>query len=73
LVTRALAERSAPATQPAVRWPAIDGLYHVHGYPTLIVIDADGTVRHVETGYHPGLEDKMPKEIDKLLLSDKSR
>ena len=41
--------------------------YGVSGIPTLIVIDADGSVLGSEVGFSPELEKKLSAEIDEAL------
>ena len=41
--------------------------YGAASIPTLFLIDADGMIRYVHTGYHPDLEEVLPLEIEELL------
>lgn len=41
--------------------------YHVRSYPTLIIIDQQGIVRHVENGYSPTLFEQVSDKITELL------
>ena len=41
--------------------------FGVTGYPTLIVVDQDGNVRHFEDGYHANLREDLGKLINSLL------
>jgi thiol-disulfide isomerase/thioredoxin len=41
--------------------------YGVRGFPTLIIIDPQGVVRHVEVGYSPTLYDEVCARIQALL------
>ena len=41
--------------------------YGVRGFPTLIVIDTEGTVRDVHVGYSPTLKTDVAKTIEGLL------
>ena len=43
--------------------------YHVSGIPCIVLIDAQGVLHDVETGYAPGGEDALSEKIDKLLKS----
>ena len=46
---------------------AVSGQYFVGGLPTLVIIDAEGVVRAVHTGYAPGIEKTIRSEIEALL------
>jgi peroxiredoxin len=46
--------------------------YHMHGYPTMIILDGKGTVRDVHVGYQPTLHDEVSKTIRKLLAESKT-
>ncbi len=37
------------------------------GYPTTLLIDRSGNIRHVWTGYRPGLEDEISQYVRQLL------
>jgi len=41
--------------------------FDVETMPETVIIDRDGTVRHIHRGYHPGLEGKWQEEIRALL------
>ena len=41
--------------------------YGASSIPTLVVIDGNGMLRYVHTGYHPDLEEVLPEEIRELL------
>ena len=45
----------------------ISTLYKIHGWPTLVVIDKKGVLRHVHKGFHDGEEREIEKEIKELL------
>jgi len=46
---------------------AISSAYGVNALPHLVIIDAEGTVRHVHLGSGPGMEQRLATEIDALL------
>ncbi len=41
--------------------------YEIHGWPTLVVIDRNGVVRHIHSGYSPTLRKDLAKKIRELL------
>lgn len=45
----------------------VSKLYEVDAMPVTVLVDRDGTVRHVHHGYKPGYEDKYLTEIRALL------
>jgi len=45
----------------------IGSAYGVSALPHLVIIDAEGTVRHVHLGSGPGTEERLESEIDALL------
>jgi len=45
----------------------VSKLYQVEAMPVTILIDREGTVRHVHHGYKPGYEDKYLDQIRSLL------
>jgi peroxiredoxin len=45
----------------------VSKLYEVEAMPVTILVDRNGTVRHVHHGYKPGYEDKYLTEIRSLL------
>ncbi len=45
----------------------VSELYDVKVMPTTILVDREGTVRHIHHGYKPGYEDKYLTEIRSLL------
>ena len=45
----------------------VSKLYEVEAMPVTVIIDREGTVRHVHHGYKPGYEDKYLTEIRELL------
>jgi thiol-disulfide isomerase/thioredoxin len=52
---------------PSLKARDISGKYAVMGYPTLVVIDKKGVVRHYHTGYSAYLRDELIALVDKLL------
>ncbi|MDB5174796.1 MAG: thiol-disulfide isomerase-like thioredoxin, partial [Phycisphaerales bacterium] len=52
---------------PQVKAEGLSKLLDIHSFPTLIIIDQEGVVRHIHTGYSPDLHDRVAKHIDKLL------
>lgn len=46
---------------------AIGSAFGVSALPHLVIIDAEGTVRHVHLGSGPGTEERLESEIDALL------
>lgn len=50
--------------------PAKEGIhskYNITGWPTLVVIDPSGVVRHIHAGYSPVLRQELADKIRKLL------
>ncbi len=45
----------------------VSRLYQVEAMPVTVLVDREGTVRHVHHGYKPGYEDKYLTEIRALL------
>lgn len=45
----------------------ISDQYHVHVFPTMILIDPDGIIRDFHVGYSPTLHDDVAKKINTLL------
>ena len=45
----------------------VSRLYQVEAMPVTVLVDREGTVRHVHHGYKPGYEDKYLTEIRSLL------
>jgi thiol-disulfide isomerase/thioredoxin len=45
----------------------IHKLYGVQGWPTLVVLDPQGVVRHIHMGYSPKLRDQLGRKIRQLL------
>lgn len=45
----------------------VSKLYEVEVMPTTVLVDREGTVRHIHHGYKPGYEDKYLTEIRALL------
>jgi peroxiredoxin len=54
-------------TYPVLRAQGVPEKYKVQGFPTLIVIDPEGTVREFHVGYSPTLRDDVAKVIRGLL------
>jgi thiol-disulfide isomerase/thioredoxin len=52
---------------PTIHAQEIPKKYGVQGFPTLIIIDAEGVVRDVHVGYSPTLRDDLAKKIKGLL------
>jgi len=53
---------------PSLRTPrSLAQAYGVRAYPTLVVIDGNGVLRHVHTGYAADLADELGEIIDGLL------
>lgn len=45
----------------------INSKYKIRGWPTLVVIDRNGVVRHLHFGYSPTLRKDLAKKIRELL------
>ena len=54
-------------TYPTVKAAGIPDKYGVEGFPTMIVIDPQGVIREVHTGYSPTLREDIGKRIKELL------
>ena len=54
-------------TYPVLKGTEIPAKYHVHGFPTLIIIDQDGKVHDVHIGYSKTLRADVGKTIKDLL------
>jgi thiol-disulfide isomerase/thioredoxin len=52
-----------------LRAEGIPELYHVQGFPTLILIDQKGIVRGRHVGYSPTLREDIAKQVNALLAS----
>jgi thiol-disulfide isomerase/thioredoxin len=52
---------------------AIGNLYKVEGIPTTVIIDRQGVVRVVHTGYNVRLAEELSREIDSLLETARKR
>jgi thiol-disulfide isomerase/thioredoxin len=52
---------------PQVQATGIPEKFGVEGFPTLIIIDQQGTVRDVHVGYSPDLHEKVSKKVRALL------
>jgi peroxiredoxin len=50
----------------------IDTKYKIHGWPTLVVIDKKGVVRHIHFGYSPTLRSELGEMIRTLLAEPAS-
>ncbi len=48
----------------------VSRLYDVRAMPVTVLIDRDGTVRHVHYGYRPGFEDAYLEQVRTLLRED---
>jgi peroxiredoxin len=48
----------------------VSRLYDVSAMPVTVLIDRDGTVRHVHHGYRPGYEDAYIEQVRALLRED---
>jgi thiol-disulfide isomerase/thioredoxin len=55
---------------PSLRARGVNKQYAVLGYPTLVVIDKQGIVRHYHTGYSEHLREELIALIDKLLAEE---
>src|SRR5690606_37124058 len=53
-----------------LRAEEIPGSYGVQAFPTLIIIDPEGTVRYVHVGYSPTLRAEVAKVIEELLPTE---
>ncbi len=45
----------------------VSRLYNVEAMPATILVDREGTIRHVHHGYKPGYEEKYLDQIRALL------
>jgi len=45
----------------------ISAKYNITGFPTLVILDADGVVRLIHVGYSPNLREELGKKIRELL------
>ena len=52
---------------PVLRSDETPGKYGVRGFPTLIVIDQEGRVADIHTGYSPRLFENVTAAVDRLL------
>ena len=52
---------------PTVLARDVRDLYKVRAYPTIIVLDREGTVRHVHVGFRSNLAETLQSEVEKLL------
>jgi thiol-disulfide isomerase/thioredoxin len=59
-------------TYPTIKSTGIPEKYGIHGFPTLVVVDPAGVVRHIHVGYSPTLRQDVGKVIDQLLAGDKN-
>ena len=41
--------------------------YHIAAYPTLFILDRDGKIAKVQSGYHPTLETAIEEQLQKML------
>jgi thiol-disulfide isomerase/thioredoxin len=58
---------------PQVQATDIPEKFGVQGFPTLIIIDPRGNVRHVDVGYSPDLYEKVSKKIQGLLATTEQK
>lgn len=65
LITKGLTRSEGPTTRPAAG-PAMLAAYHIKGYPSLVVVGADGIVRQV-VNFGDHFEEDLTKAIDSLL------
>ena len=56
---------------PTIRAKAIPEKYGVTGYPTLVVVDMEGKVREVHSGYSPRIYDDLSELIRALLAKSR--
>jgi thiol-disulfide isomerase/thioredoxin len=52
---------------PQVQATGLPEKFAVQGFPTLIIIDQQGTVRDIHVGYSPNLRETVSKKIESLL------
>lgn len=52
---------------------AVARAYRVRGYPTFVLIDANGKVQVVQPGYSPNLAERFGNEIKKAIQSSPSK
>jgi thiol-disulfide isomerase/thioredoxin len=52
---------------PQVRAEGMSKVLGVESFPTLIVVDQEGVIRHLHAGYSPDLHDRVARHIDELL------
>jgi hypothetical protein len=45
----------------------IHAKYGVQGWPTLVILDGAGVVRHIHIGYSPRLREELGKKVRELL------
>jgi thiol-disulfide isomerase/thioredoxin len=69
---RDLADARFVVKELALNYPQLQatGLpekFAVQGFPTLIIIDQQGTVRDIHVGYSPNLRETVSKKIESLL------
>jgi peroxiredoxin len=46
-----------------------ENIYHVMLYPSLVIIDKEGIIRHTQVGYIPAYEETFLKELDNIILN----
>ncbi|MBN2010977.1 redoxin domain-containing protein [candidate division KSB1 bacterium] len=46
--------------------------YEIIGYPTHIIIDREGNIRKIYTGFTPGIKDKLQADLTRLLKTEES-
>jgi thiol-disulfide isomerase/thioredoxin len=57
---------------PTIRAEGIDDKYGITGFPTIVIVDQDGVVRHTHVGYSPRLRQQIGNKIDELLTAKSS-
>jgi hypothetical protein len=50
-----------------IKADGIDKKYGVSGFPTMIIVDKEGVVRDVHSGYSPELRKEIGAKVDELL------
>lgn len=60
-------EQKMKLNYPTLRAKEIPSKYEVRGFPTLLLIDKKGVVRHVHVGFSPDMVEELRKKIDSLL------
>ena len=52
---------------PVLKARELSEKYQVEGFPTLLIIDQQGIIRHVHSGYSPRLRDEIVEVVEGLL------